>query len=92
MIPVKSKSGGLHLYIFTKEKVKASEIREFLEDMLFILGLPPSTEVYPKQTTLKSEGADGNKSVGSFITFHTLTKMTELPSLLMVKTWTLIHL
>jgi hypothetical protein len=67
LIPVKSKSGGLHLYIFTKEKVKASEIREFLEDMLFILGLPPSTEVYPKQTTLKSEGADGNKSVGSFI-------------------------
>ena len=29
LIPVKSKSGGLHLYIFTKEKVKASEIREF---------------------------------------------------------------
>ena len=67
LIPVRSKSGGLHLYLFTKEKVKASEIREFLEDMLFILGLPPSTEVYPKQTTLKSEGADGNKSVGSFI-------------------------
>jgi len=67
LIPVKSKSGGLHLYVFAKEKVKASDIREFLEDMLFILGLPPSTEVYPKQTTLKSEGADGNKSVGSFI-------------------------
>src|SRR6056300_86148 len=67
LIPVKSKSGGLHLYVFAKEKVKASDIREFLEDMLFILGLPPNTEVYPKQTTLKSEGSDGNRSVGSFI-------------------------
>ena len=36
IIPVKSKSGGLHLYLFAKEKIKASEIREFLEKLLFI--------------------------------------------------------
>ena len=40
IIPVKSKSGGLHLYLFAKEKIKASEIREFLEKLLFIFGLP----------------------------------------------------
>ena len=52
LIPVKSKSGGLHIYIFTREKVKATDIREFLDHMLFILGLPATTEIFPKQTTL----------------------------------------
>ncbi len=65
LIPVKSKSGGLHIYVFTREKVKATDIREFLDHMLFILGLPATTEIFPKQTTLKSQ--DGNKSNGHFI-------------------------
>lgn len=65
LIPVRSKSGGLHLYVFTREKVKAADIREFLDHMLFILGLPATTEIFPKQTTLKSQ--DGNKSNGHFI-------------------------
>ena len=37
---------------FAKEKIKASEIREFLEKLLFIFGLPSKTEIYPKQTSL----------------------------------------
>ena len=65
LIPIRSKSGGLHLYVFAREKVKASDIREFLDNMLFILGLPAKTEIFPKQTTLKSQ--DGNKSNGHFI-------------------------
>ena len=65
VIPVKSKSGGLHLYVFTKEKIKASEIREFLEKLLFIFGLPSNTEIYPKQTSLDS--SDGKRPSGNFI-------------------------
>ena len=65
LIPIRSKSGGLHLYVFAREKVKAADIREFLDNMLFILGLPAKTEIFPKQTTLKSQ--DGNKSNGHFI-------------------------
>jgi hypothetical protein len=65
IIPVKSKSGGLHLYIFTKEPIKASDIRNFLEKLLFIFGLPSNTEVYPKQTSLAS--IDGKRPSGNFI-------------------------
>jgi len=31
LIPIRSKSNGLHLYVFTKEFVKAKEIKEFLD-------------------------------------------------------------
>jgi len=65
VIPIKSKSGGLHLYVFTKERVKASDIREFLEKLLFIFGLPAKTEIYPKQTSL--ETTEGKRSSGNFI-------------------------
>ena len=65
VVPVKSKSGGLHLYVFAKEKIKASEIREFLEKLLFIFGLPSKTEIYPKQTSLDS--SDGKRPSGNFI-------------------------
>ena len=65
VIPIISKSGGLHLYLFAKEKIKASEIREFLEKLLFIFGLPSKTEIYPKQTSLDS--SDGKRPSGNFI-------------------------
>jgi hypothetical protein len=65
LIPVLSKSGGLHLYVFTTEFVKALEIRKFLEDLLFVFKLPPNTEIFPKQTKLIS--GDGTKSNGNFI-------------------------
>ena len=35
LIPVKSKSGGLHLYLFLKEKARAVFLRNFLEGLLF---------------------------------------------------------
>ena len=65
VIPIKSKSGGLHIYVFTKDRVKASEIREFLEKLLFVFGLPAKTEIYPKQTSL--ETTEGKRSSGNFI-------------------------
>jgi len=66
VIPVKSKSGGLHLYIHTKEKVKASFLRNFLDKLLYTLELNPTTEIYPKQAELGT-GPDGSFTNGNFI-------------------------
>lgn len=60
LIPVKSKSGGFHLYLHTKEPVSAVFARQFLKSLLFTLGLQANTEIYPKQTNVES-------SVGNFI-------------------------
>jgi len=65
IIPVLSKSGGLHLYVFTTRLVKAKDIRNFLEELLFAFKLPQGTEIFPKQTQLKS--SDGTISNGNFI-------------------------
>ncbi len=65
IIPILSKSGGLHLYVFTARWVKAKEIRNFLEDLLFVFKLSAATEVFPKQTQLIS--SDGTVSNGNFI-------------------------
>src|SRR5210317_630177 len=66
LIPVKSKSGGLHLYLFTKELVRAKVIKDFLEDVLFLFKLPINTEIFPKKTKLGSD-TKGNKVNGNFI-------------------------
>jgi hypothetical protein len=66
LIPIKSKSGGLHLYVFTKEFIKAKIIKDFLEEVLFLFKLPINTEIFPKQTKL-GEDTDGNKLNGNFI-------------------------
>jgi len=65
IIPILSKSGGLHLYVFTTRLVKAKEIRNFLEELLFVFKLPQGTEIFPKQTQLRSK--DGTLSNGNFI-------------------------
>jgi len=67
LIPVKSKSGGLHLYLFLKEKTKAVFLRNFLEGLLFILKLKPSTEIYPKQTELGYDEEKKEWSNGQYI-------------------------
>jgi hypothetical protein len=66
LIPIKSKSGGLHLYVFTKEFVKAKAIKDFLEQVLFLFKLPITTEIFPKQTKL-GNNTDGDKLNGNFI-------------------------
>src|SRR5210317_971486 len=65
IIPILSKSGGLHLYVFTTRLVKAKDIRDFLEELLFAFKLPQGTEIFPKQTQLRS--SDGTLSNGNFI-------------------------
>ena len=57
VVPCSSKSGGLHIFVFTKELVKAEVIRNFLDTLLFTFKLEVSTEIFPKQTKL---GTDEN--------------------------------
>jgi hypothetical protein len=66
LVPVKSKSGGLHLYVFLKEPAKAVFVRNFLEKLLFSLKLPTNIEIYPKQTELGKD-SDGKFVNGQFI-------------------------
>ena len=67
LIPVKSKSGGLHLYLFLKEKARAVFLRNFLEGLLFTLKLKPTTEIYPKQTELGYDEEKKEWSNGQYI-------------------------
>jgi hypothetical protein len=55
LFPFRSKSGGLHIYLFLKELVKAKKLVDLLKEFCVILGLPKDTEIFPKQTSL-SEG------------------------------------
>jgi len=66
LVPVKSKSGGMHLYLFVKEPIRAVAIRNFLESLLFTLKLPTNIEIYPKQTELGKD-AEGKWNMGQYI-------------------------
>lgn len=61
IFPFWSKSKGLHIYIFYKEKIKAKEAIHISKIFVTILGLPSNIEIFPKQTTLKKN------SIGTFI-------------------------
>ena len=66
LVPVKSKSGGLHLYLYVKEKIRAVAIRNFLEGLLLTLKLPNNIEIYPKQTELGKD-SEGKWNMGQYI-------------------------
>ena len=53
LVPLMSKSGGLHCYLFLKEPIPASDLIEALKSFLLPLGLKPTTEIFPKQKELK---------------------------------------
>lgn len=55
----RSKSGGLHVFLFFSDAPDASKIRPPLMDLVGMLGLPKTVEVFPKQTMLE-EGKTGN--------------------------------
>ena len=67
LIPILSKSGGLHLYIFTKDFIGASIIRSFLTNLIPIFNLKSETEVFPKQTELVKDSETGEINKGNFI-------------------------
>jgi len=66
LVPLMSKSGGLHCYLFLTEPIIASDLIEALKSFLLPLGLKPSTEIFPKQKELK-EDDKGNIKPGNFI-------------------------
>jgi len=59
LVPCLSKSGGLHLYIFLKEAVKAIELIKVLNNLRKKLDLPKNTELFPKQDGIKNKVGNG---------------------------------
>lgn len=57
LIPVKSKSGGLHLYLFMKEKVSAAILVGKLKEFAIKLGYG-DVEIFPKQTQILTDRGD----------------------------------
>ena len=66
LIPLLSKSGGLHCYIFLKEPIPAADLIEAVKAFLLPLELKPNTEIFPKQKELK-EDEKGDIKPGNFI-------------------------
>ena len=67
LIPVLSKSGGIHLYLFMDSFILATKIVSFLSNLLPIFKLPPNCEIFPKQTQLTKDPETGNIKPGQFI-------------------------
>lgn len=57
LILFRSKSGGAHLYLFTKDYLPASEFQDKLKEYAAYLGLGDA-EIFPKQTRIISERGD----------------------------------
>ena len=55
----RSKSGGAHVFLFTENNVTAKLMQDKLTQIKAVLGYSGS-EVFPKQTELKSEDDTGN--------------------------------
>lgn len=59
LLPTRTKSGGVHLYAFSKEGVPAELLRARLEEWAVALGFA-GAEIFPKQNALVSEADVGN--------------------------------
>jgi hypothetical protein len=59
LVPFRTKSGGLHLYIFYAMPVKAVRAIQYMNYFKQVLGLDEKTEIFPKQATLNN-GKVGN--------------------------------
>ena len=60
LLPVRSASGGLHLYLHSKEFVAANLMRAALRSLIAHLELPKDTEIFPKQVNLSNGKGVGN--------------------------------
>ena len=67
LIPIESKSGGLHLFIFMEEFVSAALLVSFLSNLLPLFKLKPDNEIFPKQTQLTKDIETGELRPGQFI-------------------------
>ena len=67
LVPFRSKSGGLHIYLFLKEPTLVTEVMDIMRKFSFLLSIDNlmrvrakrSVEIFPKQATLK-DGEQGN--------------------------------
>ena len=67
LIPILSKSGAIHLYIFMKKFIDAAILKSFLSNLLPLFKLKPETEIFPKQTQLTPDLDSGGVRPGQFI-------------------------
>jgi hypothetical protein len=57
LVPCRSKSGGLHLFMFATEPVLAKAMQDCLRELAAGLGIAGS-EIFPKQAELLSDRGD----------------------------------
>ena len=62
LITFRSKSGGAHVFLFTKQFIPASLMRQKIQMMASDLGFAKA-EIFPKQSTIKADRGD----VGNFL-------------------------
>ena len=67
LIPIESKSGGLHLCLFMDSFINAKDIVAFLTNLLPLFKLKPNNEIFPKQTELTRDEETGKLKPGQFI-------------------------
>ena len=72
LIPIESKSGGLHLFLFIDEYMSAKEIVSFLTNLLPLFKLKPNNEIFPKQTELTRDEETGKLKPGQLLTCLTM--------------------
>jgi hypothetical protein len=63
LVPCRSKSGGLHLFMFLREWVPAAALSPALRHLAATLGLSSKVEIFPKQTQVLA----GSGDVGNWI-------------------------
>ena len=73
LIVCRSKSGGAHVFLFTKENIPASLMQSKLKEMSIVLGYEGS-EIFPKQTEILVERGD----TGNFLNLPYYDKMKGL--------------
>ena len=73
LVVCRSKSGGAHVFLFTKENIPASLMQSKLREMAIILGYEGS-EIFPKQTEILVERGD----TGNFLNLPYYNQMKGL--------------
>ena len=81
LILFRSKSGGAHTFLFTKEYVPASLMRDRLKKMASVLGFAKA-EIFPKQDYLRADRGD----TGSFLNlpYHAASNTVRYALMIMV--------
>jgi hypothetical protein len=59
LCPFRSKSGGLHLYLFFEFPVPAKNAISLLKKFIPVFALDKKTEIFPKQKTIAKDGTTG---------------------------------